>query len=108
MEPGKVGSETQKTGSIIRLPDRVPKQKASPQTELETMAYLALKYPQYTIQQLYEDIPAKWLPVMIKVAKRDEAEKLLLLNNIVNGPNAKDKSKSAYKKTIDTLGKLLK
>ena len=39
---------------------------------------------------------------------RAEAEKLLLLNNIVNGPNAKDKSKSAYKKTIDTLGKLLK
>lgn len=108
MEPAKTGSEPKKTGSIVRLPDRVPKQKASPQTELETMAYLALKYSQYTIKQLYEEVPAKWIPVMIKVAKKDDAEKLLLLNNIINGPNAKDKSKSAYKKTVDTLSKLLK
>ena len=108
MEPNKTGSVPKQTGNVIRLPDRVPKQKASSQTELETMAYLALKYPQYTITQLYEEVPAKWLPIMIKVAKRDEAEKLLLLNNIVNGPNAKDKSKSAYKKTIDTLNKLLR
>ena len=97
------------TGQTVRLPDRAPAQpKSKSEDELETLAYLALKYPQYTIEQLYSEIPAKWFPTMIKVAKRDQAEQLLLLNNIINGPNAKDKSKSAYKKTIKALSELLK
>lgn len=96
------------TGQTVRLPDRVKPKKNEPSKDLETIAYLALKYPQYTIKELYEDIPAKWFPILIKVAKRDDAERLLLLNNIINGPNAKDKSKRAYKKTIDSLSELLK
>lgn len=97
------------TGQTVRLPDRVPPRKKSQSSdELETLAYLALKYPQYTIKELYEDIPAQWFPTMIKVAKRDQAEFLLLLNNIINGPNSKDKSHRAYKKTIESLSELLK
>lgn len=98
------------TGQTIRLPDRPSKRRTAPEkTEtLENMCYVALKYPQYTIKQVYEDIPAKWIPTMVKVAKKEQAETLLLLNNIINGPNAKDKSKRAYKKTIDALSSLLK
>lgn len=97
------------TGQTIRLPDRkaFTRPKNKDQSDLDVVAYLALKYPQYTLKQLYEEVPAKWFPFMIRAAKRDEAEKFLLLNNIINGPNAKDKSKKAYRKTIDTLQSLL-
>lgn len=96
------------TGQTVRLPDRTKPKKSEPLKELETIAYLALKYPQYTIKELYEEVPAKWFPTLIKIAKRDDAERLLLLNNIINGPNSKDKSKRAYKKTIESLSDLLK
>ena len=97
-------------GQTIRLPDRPvsPRKKGELPEELETVIYLALKYPQYTIQQLYEEVPAKWFPYMVRVAKKEQAEQLILLNNIINGPNAKDKSKRAYKKTIEALSDMLK
>ena len=94
---------------VIKLPDRksfVPP-KSKEHNGLDTVAYLAYKYPQYTIKQLYEEVPQKWFPAMIRAVKKDEAEKLLLLNNIINGPNEKGKSKTTYKKTIDILKKLM-
>lgn len=101
-------AEQQDKSKVIKLPDRksfTPRSKE--RSNLDTVAYLAHKYPQYTIQQLYEEVPQKWFPAMIRAVKRDEAEKLLLLNNIINGPNEKGKSKSTYKKTIDILKKMM-
>lgn len=78
------------------------------QRQLEDLYfYVAYKYPQYTIQELYEEIPAKQVAKMAKSAQKFEAEQLLLLNNIINGPNEKGKTKRVYKETIEHLQSLI-
>ncbi len=96
----------QPTTVIKAMPIR-PKKKAvsSEMEERESLAYIAYYYPQYTLWELENVVAARDLPVLIKVAQREEAKKMLLLNNIIHGPNAK--SQSNYKKVLESLKKLL-
>ena len=71
--------------------------------EMEDMALVAYLYPQYTLKQIYEDLPAYQLPILIRAARREQAQQLLLLNAIFHGPNAKNKE--PYKKLLKKLSK---
>lgn len=71
----------------------------------EDAATIAFYYPQYTLQQIYEELPAYQVAAMIKVARREQANFLLLLNGIIHGPNAKNTQ--PYKKLLKNLTKQL-
>ena len=74
----------------------------------DLIIYVALKYQQYTIKELYEDVPFRLILRMAKIAKKQDAEFFLTLNSIINGPNSKDKLHKTYKDTIDNLVKIIK
>ena len=74
----------------------------------DLIIYVALKYQQYTIKELYEDVPFRLILRMAKIAKKQEAETFLILNNLINGPNSRDKTHKVYKDTIDNLIKIIK
>lgn len=80
-----------------------PVQKRSVDTDAEEAATIAYFYPQYTLQQIYSELPAYQVAAMIKVARREQANFLLLLNGIIHGPNAKNKQ--PYKKLLKNLAK---
>ena len=61
---------------------------------------------QYTLKQIYEELPAYQVREMIKVVRREQASQLLLLNGIIHGPNAKRKEE--YRKLIKNLQKQAK
>ncbi len=69
--------------------------------EIYNVATVAYYYPQYTLKQIYEELPAYQLKPMIKVARAEQAQNLLLLNAIIHGPN--QKNKSGYQKLIRKL-----
>lgn len=64
-------------------------------------ATLAYYYPQYTLKEIYEVLPAYQIRALIKVARSEQAQEFLLLNAIIHGPNQKNKTN--YKKLIKKL-----
>lgn len=80
-----------------------PKPKAQPDRTAEDVATVALFYPQYTLQDIYTKLPAYQISAMIKVARREQANFLLLLHGIIHGPNSKNKS--AYRQLLRNLAK---
>lgn len=82
-------------------------QDVSQEEKDDLIVYAALKFPQYTISDLYEKIPYKLVVRMVKIARKDDAEFFLKLNTIINGPNSKDKSHKAYKELIESLIKVI-
>ena len=96
------------------MPNFVSQEKKNKSLEIsqdekdDLIVFVALKYQQYTIKELYEDVPFRLILRMAKIAKKQEAETFLILNNLINGPNSKDKSHKAYKDTIDNLIKIIK
>lgn len=83
-------------------------QEKKNQKEKEDLYFYVLhEYPQYTLKQLYEEIPVRQIYLMAKAARRHQAEQLLILNNIINGPNVKSKTKKEYKRTIESLQRVL-
>lgn len=81
-------------------------QRQSKNTE-ELFYYVAYKYPQYTLKDLYENIPVKQVVKLAEEAQREEAKWFLTFNNILNGPNVKGKNKKEYKDTITRLMKIV-
>lgn len=65
---------------------------------------VALHYPQYTIAQLYNEVPYNQVVHMYATINSEFAERMLTLNTVINGPNAKNKS--IYGKTIKQLSKI--
>ena len=85
---------------------RRPYQKAADKDNyLRVCIVVMLHCPQYTLEQLRE-MPFKYVKMIYDRIQAEKAEELLTLNAIINGPNAEDKSKTAYKNTIDRLVKL--
>lgn len=82
------------------------KRKSDDEQLLEMCAIVALHYPQYTLQELVNDVPLKHVQFLYEQVQKWRAETLLLLNVIQNGPNSKDKSHSSYKKVIKELTKI--
>lgn len=82
---------------------RPPNTKKEHEKVAEDAATVAFYYPQYTLKQIDEELPAYQIEAMIKVARREQANFLLLLNGIIHGPNAKNKQ--PYKKLLKNLGK---
>ncbi|MBQ9160940.1 MAG: hypothetical protein IJ122_06420 [Methanobrevibacter sp.] len=72
---------------------------------LKVCIVVMLHCPQYTLEQLRE-MPFRYVKMIYDRIQAERAEDFLTLNAIVNGPNAKDESKSAYKNTIEALVKL--
>lgn len=78
-----------------------PKQQSNRITEdAATVAYF---YPQYTLKDIDENLPAYQVAAMIKAARREQANFFLLLNGIIHGPEAKNKQ--PYKKLLKSLSK---
>lgn len=106
--------EHPKTGKKYIRREFSAKGKRSTEKELKKQAknteelfyYVAFKYPQYTLKQLYEDLPVKQVVKLAETAKREEARQLLTLNTIINGPNVKSKTKKEYSDTITRLLKI--
>lgn len=84
-----------KTG---KPPAKRPRDKTA-----EDAATIAFFYPQYTLKQIDEELPAYQVEAMIRVARREQANMLLLLNGIIHGPNAKNRE--PYKKLLKNLAK---
>lgn len=79
------------------------KKKESSDPFMKMCCIVAMNYAQYSVEQLYSEVPTKQVKLMYKEANRRRAETLLLLNGIINGPNAQDKSKKEYKEIINSL-----
>lgn len=69
--------------------------------ELYNIATVAYHFPQYTLKQLYEEVPAYQVKAMIKVARAEQAQQLLLMQALIHGPN--QKKKDGYKKLVKKL-----
>lgn len=91
--------------TVVKLQHQ-PKKKVEQDNDLEAIATVAYLYPQYTLKQIYEELPAYQVNALIMAARKEQAHQLLLLNGIIHGPNAK--KKDAYKKLIEHLSKLEK
>lgn len=91
--------------TVVKLQHQ-PKKKAETDDYMDTVATVAFLFPQYTIKQIYEELPAYQVSALLMAARKEQAHQLLLLNGIIHGPNAK--KKEAYKKLIDYLSKLEK
>lgn len=93
---------------IIKLHNQRKVSKVSDDEAFDRMIMqVGMKYPQYTLEQLRDEVPYRQLVKMYKESNRRRAETLLLLNGIINGPNAKEKSKREYKEIINSLMKEL-
>ena len=89
---------------IFKLKNQRKSNQLSEEEAFERMiCIVGMKYPQYSLEQLRDEIPFRQLKRMFKEINRRRAETLLLLNGIINGPNAKSKSKSEYKNIIKEL-----
>lgn len=87
--------------TVVKLQNQ-PRNKPTEDTQLlEEVATVCYYYPQYTLEDVYERLPAYKVRALIKVARREQANQLLLLNGIIHGPNAKRKEQ--YKKLIKHL-----
>ena len=85
---------------VFKLKNQRKSNQLSEEEAFERMiCIVGMKYPQYSLEQLRDEIPFRQL----KRINRRRAETLLLLNGIINGPNAKSKSKSEYKNIIKEL-----
>ncbi len=94
--------ENGKEITVVKLKNQKSHENGNKDDEyLYDVATLAYYYPQYTLKQIYEDIPAYKIRAMIKVVRSEQAQNLLLLNAIIHGPN--QKNKSSYKKLIKKL-----
>lgn len=91
--------------TVVKLQHQ-PKKTVKEDNYLDTAATVAYLYPQYTLKQIYEELPAYQVSALVMAARKEQAHQLLLLNGIIHGPNAK--KKEAYKKLIDYLSKLEK
>lgn len=91
--------------TVVKLQHQ-PKKKVKEDDYLEAAATVAYLYPQYTLKQIYEELPAYQVTALVTAARKEQAHQLLLLNGIIHGPNAK--KKEAYKKLIDYLSKIEK
>lgn len=83
-----------------------PKQVKKLTTE-DICAIVALHYTQYTFEYLVNEMPLRNVMFLYDTIQRQRAENFLLLNAIINGPNSKDESHQTYKKTIESLTKLV-
>lgn len=92
--------------TVVKLQHQPKKNKTREDDYLDNAATVAFLYPQYTLKQIYEELPAYQVTAMLIAARKEQAHQLLLLNGIIHGPNAK--KKEAYKKLIDYLSKLEK
>lgn len=93
------------TTSGQKNPEKTQKERKKQEEDL--FYYVALKYPQYTVKDLYENIPVKQVTAMAKKAQVEEAKWFLTLNTIINGPNVKSKRKTEYEKTISDLVRIV-
>ena len=90
--------------NVFKLKNQRKSNQLSEEEAFERMiCIVGMKYPQYSLEQLRDEIPFRQLKRMFKEINRRRAETLLLLNGIINGPNAKSKSKSEYKNIIKEL-----
>lgn len=88
---------------IVVKSSKPPVSKREKNRTAEDAATVAYFYPQYTLKDIDENLPAYQVAAMIKVARREQANFLLLLNGIIHGPNAKNKQ--PYKKLLKNLAK---
>ena len=94
----------QQTKKVFKLQNQRKSSKISDDEAFDRMIILVgMKFPQYTLEQLRDEIPFKQVTKMYKEINRRRAETLLLLNGIINGPNSKSKSHSEYKNIIKEL-----
>lgn len=101
--PPGVRRETIDGKEYIVVKSHKPPAKFERDKAMEDMALVAYLYPQYTLKQIYEELPSYQLPILIRAARKEQAQQLLLLNAIIHGPNAKNKE--PYKKLIKNLSK---
>lgn len=88
--------------TVVKLKHQPKQTKEHDENDyLYDIATVAYYYPQYTLKQLYEELPAYKIRALIKVARSEQAQNLLLLNAIIHGPNQKNKTN--YKKLIKKL-----
>ena len=91
---------------VFKLKNQRKSNQVSEEEAFERMiCVVGMNYPQYSLEQLRDEIPIRQLKRMFKEINRRRAETLLLLNGIINGPNSKSKSKSEYKNIIKELEK---
>ena len=102
-EPLEKHTEIQngKEVTVVKLHHQPRKDSSDDLEDIYSVATVAYYYPQYTLKQIYEELPAYYLKPMIKVARAEQAQQLLLLNAIIHGPN--QKNKSGYQKLIRKL-----
>lgn len=87
--------------TVVKLQHQPKHQPSGDEQLLEEVATVCYYYPQYTLEDIYERLPAYQVSAMIKVARREQANQLLLLNGIIHGPNAKRQEQ--YRKLIKNL-----
>lgn len=92
--------------TVVKLQNQPKKNITNEEDVVSEAATVAYYYPQYTLKQIYEELPAYQVREMIRVVRREQAGQLLLLNGIIHGPNAKRKEE--YKKLIKNLQKQAK
>lgn len=94
--------ENGKEITVVKLSHQ-PKQgrEATDDEYMYDVATLAYYYPQYSLKQIYEELPAYQIKYMIKVVRAEQAQNLLLLNAVIHGPN--QKNKTSYKKLMKKL-----
>lgn len=95
--------QQEKPKKVFKLQHQRKKQISDKDAFDRMICLVGMKYPQYTLEQLANEIPLRQVKMMAKEINRRRAETLLLLNGIINGPNSKSKSKKEYKDIIKEL-----
>ena len=93
--------------TVVQLTNQPKKNRYAEEDQfLQDVATVAYLFPQYTLKDIYEELPAYQVRALIRAARREQATQLLLLNGIIHGPNAK--RKDDYKKLLRNLQKQAK
>lgn len=94
--------------TVVRLKHQPKRGVQSPEDEEQTIeemsATLALYYPQYTMQQLYSELPEYQVRAMWGALRKEQANNWLIFDTIVNAVNTKDHK--SYKNLMKRLTKM--